>query len=86
MNMAHFLVSTQSLQVLASDEGVLALLGYYSHEIIGQSIFSFTGKHSDARMLQEAVESIQSDKMQLVLYDASGGDRRMIVSCSPADD
>ena len=84
--MAHFLVSTQSLQVLTSDEGVLALLGYYSHEIIGQSIFSFTGKHSDARMLQEAVESIQSDKMQLVLYDASGGDRRMIVSCSPADD
>ena len=38
---------------------------------------------SDQHMLENAIEDMQGQKMQLILYDASGNERRMIVSCSP---
>ena len=80
--MARLVVSTRSLEVLASDRGIFTMLGYHPHEMNCQSILTFTGKRSDPRLLQSAIESMQGDKMQIILYDASGGERRLIISCS----
>ena len=81
--MARLVVSAQSLQVLASDQGIFAMLGYHPNAINGLSILAITGAESDTRMLQSAIESMQGLKMQLILYDASGHAKRLIVSCSP---
>ena len=81
--MGRLVVSAQSLQVLASDQGIFAMLGYDPNAINGLSILAITGAESDTRMLQSAIESMQGLKMQLILYDASGHAKRLIVSCSP---
>ena len=81
--MARLVVSTQSMHVLASDRNVFSVLGYHPHEINCRSILAVTGKGSDLRMLQNAIQDMQGQKMQLVLYDASGGERRLIACCSP---
>ena len=80
--MARLVVSSRSLKVLASGKEIFGLLGYHPHEMNCQSILTFTGKRSDPRLLQSAIESMQGDKMQIILYDASGGERRLIISCS----
>ena len=51
--MARLVVSPQSLQVLASDQGIFIILGYYPCEINGRNI---TGAHSETRMLQGTIE------------------------------
>ena len=81
--MARLVVSAQSLQVLASDQGIFAMLGYHPYAINGLSILAITGAESDTRMLRSEIESMQGLKMQLILYDASGHAKRLIVSCSP---
>ena len=81
--MARLVVSTQSLQVLAADQGTFTTLGYHPYEINGHNVLAITGARSDTRMLQSAIESMQGLKMQIILYDASGDERRLIVSCSP---
>ena len=83
ISMAALVVSPQSLQVLASDQGIFTMLGYHPYKINGNNIFAITGVQSDTCMLQSAIESMQGLKVQLILYDASGRARRLIVSCSP---
>ena len=82
--MARLLLSCRSIfQVIAADESIFMVLGYHPHQIIGNSIMIFAGPQSDCRMLQNAILTMQGHKMQLVLYDCAGRERRLIVSCSP---
>ena len=81
--MARLVISTQSLQVLASDRNVFTVLGYHPHEINCRSIWTVTGKGSDLRMLQGAIQDMQGHRMQLILYDSGGQERRLIACCSP---
>ena len=80
--MARLLVSAQYL-VLASDASIFTVLGYHPEKIIGQSILALTGPLSDPTMLQSAILNMQGHKMQVILYDREGMERRLIVSCSP---
>ena len=82
--LAELVVCIQSLRVLASDKTVF--LGYDPNKITGHSITILTGARSDPLMLQNAIESRQRHKLQLVLYDAHGGERCLIVSFCPFDD
>ena len=81
--MSRLVISTQSLQVLASDRNVFTVLGYHPHEINCRSIWTVTGKGSDLRMLQGAIQDMQGHRMQLILYDSGGQERRLIACCSP---
>ena len=81
--MARLVVSTQSLLVLASDRNIYSVLGHYPHQINGKNILAVTGKRSDPCMLQIAIQGMQGNKMQLILYDSNGGERSLIVCCIP---
>ena len=82
--MARLVVSTQPLlQVLAADNGLLHVLGWLPNEAIGQSALSFIGPLSNPQLLQSQIHGMTGEKMQQTLYDPAGGERRVIVSCSP---
>ena len=49
-------VSPQSLQVLASDQGIFIILGYHPYETNGRNILANTGAHSDTLMLQAEIK------------------------------
>ena len=80
--MARLVISTQSLQVLASDRSIFSVLGYHPQEVNGQNVLTFTGLRSDPRMLQSAILGMDGQKMQIILYDPSGCERRLIISCT----
>ena len=82
--MAELIVCVQSLRVLANNQTIFNILGH--HQIICQSILILTGPRSDPLMLQSAIKSMQTHKLHLVLYDASGCERFLMVSCCPFDD
>ena len=84
--MPALVVSVQSLQVLASDGCIFDMLGYHPHDIVGQNILALIGAGSDPQMLKTAILEMQDQKLQLVLYDAFGRERLLIVSCSPCHD
>ena len=84
--MARLVICTQTLQILACNRRVGTLLGYHPHEINGQNILKLTGPRSDPKMLRSAIQEMHGHKMQLILYDVSGCERRLIISCSPFND
>ena len=79
-SMAQLVVSTESLLILSSDKGIFDLLGYHSQEMSFRSVLTLTGPRSDQQMFQSAIRAMQGMKIQFILYDAIGIDRRLLVS------
>ena len=67
--------------VLASDK-MHSALGYYSHHIDRRSIMILAGPKTDRNMLQNAMNEMTTQKLQLILYSASGAEQHVMVSCS----
>ena len=84
--MAQLVVCVQSFKVLLSKGNVLTVLGHDPKKLIGQSILNITGARSNPQTLQQAIEGTHRNKVQLILYDACGGERRLIVSCCISND
>ena len=84
--MAQLVVCVQSFKVLLSKGNVLTVLGHDPKKLIGQSILNITGARSNPQTLQQAIEGTHRSKVQLILYDACGGERRLIVSCCISND
>ena len=76
------LVVSQQLQVLAADKGLIHVLGCNPDDANGQSVLSFIGPRSNMRLLQSQIHCMTGEKVQLILYDHAGCERRTIVSCS----
>ena len=71
-------------QILAMNQD--SILGHQQHELNGNIALKLTGPLSDSALFQQAVIntwSLQSTRIQLILYDRDHNAQQVILSCSP---